>query len=145
MKKRPKSQSDVAREKKSDALDRAGTAILEGDPTRAEQILDDQARRETEPPSPEQAVEVLSEARTIENQLTAIELKIDSVKEHYKELKAQRDKLVIRLRSEVRDMGQGRLPFEASGDHVELDPEPIDPFEQDSPAKRSDTIDVEDF
>lgn len=113
----PKSQSEQAEDRRTRAkesrLERAGTAVLEGKPAKAEKILDDGKKKESKKPSPKQATEILSEAHTIEMQLTAIEHKIDGIKEEYKELKAQREVLVGRLRSEVRDLGQGRLPFQA--------------------------------
>jgi predicted nucleic acid-binding Zn-ribbon protein len=113
----PKSQSEQAEERRTRAkearLEQAGTAVLEGKPGKAKKILAAEKKQESKKPSPKQATEILSEAHTIEMQLTAIEHKIDGIKEEYKELKAQRERLVGRLRMEVRDMGQGRLPFQA--------------------------------
>lgn len=107
----PKSQSEKAAAKKSKALERAGSAIIDGKPEKAKKVLDAQKRRETKRPNAKQAVEVLSEAHTIEAQITALDHKIDGAKENLKGLNAQRETLLGRLRSEVRDMGQGRLPF----------------------------------
>lgn len=89
-------------------LERAGDAVLAGKPKKAAKILAEKRK-----PNAKQAVEVLTEAHTIESQLTALDHEIEGVKEHYKELKSRREMLVGRLRSEVRDMGQGRLPFQS--------------------------------
>lgn len=109
----PKSQSEKAADKKSKALERAGTAVIDGKPKKAEKILDAQKKGAAKKPSAAQAVEVLHEAHTIEAQVTAMDFKIESASEHLKSLKSQREVLVDKLRSEVRDMGQGRLPFQS--------------------------------
>jgi hypothetical protein len=108
----PKSQSEKAAEKRSKALERAGTSIIDGKPEKAKKILAAQKKRESKKPTAKQAVEVLSEAHALETQITSLDHKIEGIKEEYKELKALREKLLGRLRSEVRDMGQGRLPFQ---------------------------------
>lgn len=105
----PKSQSEKAADKKSKALERAGTAVLEGKPAKAERIINAKPKK----PSAAQAAEVLAEAHTIESQLTQMDIKIESAAEHLKSLKSSRELLVDKLRSEVRDMGQGRLPFQS--------------------------------
>lgn len=105
----PKSQSEKAADKKSKALERAAAAVIEGKPAKAKKILDAKPKK----PSAAQAAEVLAEAHTIESQLTQMDIKIESAAEHLKSLKSSRELLVDKLRSEVRDMGQGRLPFQS--------------------------------
>ena len=118
----PKSQSEKAEERRARAkearLENAGTAVLEGNPKKAEKIIADGKKREAKKPTAAQAVEILSAAHTLEMQITALDHKIDGVKEEYKELKARRETLFGQLRTEVRDMNQGRLPFQSgvSGD-----------------------------
>src|SRR5688572_7553984 len=108
---RPQSQSEKARDKaeaaKSKQLDRAGTALLDGKPSKAKKILEAKPK----PLSAAQAVQIVSEAKSVEMRLTAVEHRIDGLKEEYKEAKAEREKLIAQLRSEVRDAHQGRLPF----------------------------------
>jgi hypothetical protein len=120
----PKSQSEKVAEKKAKALERAGTSIIDGKPKKAEKILAAQKKRESKKPTAKQAVEVLSEAHALETQITSLDHKIDGIKEEYKELKALREKLLGRLRSEVREMGQGRLPFHDAPKEKKADAKP---------------------
>lgn len=103
-KRTPKSQSEKAADKKSDALEKAGTAIIAG-------------RNPKSPPpvTPAQAVEILREARQIDSTIRALDNQIESLREEFKEMKAEREKLVLKLRMEVRDSDQGRFTFEAPG------------------------------
>lgn len=117
---KPKSQSEQADERRKRAkearLERAGTAVLDGNPKKAAKIIDAGKKKEAKKPSPAQAVEILSAAHTLEMQITALDHKIDGIKEEYKELKAKREVLFGQLRMEVRDMNQGRLPFQSGVD-----------------------------
>lgn len=137
---KPKSQSDKVAERRERArearTERAGTALLEGNPKKAEKILDAGKKKEARKPTAAQAVEVLAEAHTLEMQLTALDLKIDGIKEHYKGLKSQREVLLGRLRSEVRDMGQGRLPFQSGAQSAGKTDKPADPAP--APGKKKD-------
>jgi len=126
---KPRSQSEIATERKSKALERAGTAVLDGKPAKAKRIAAAQKKRETKKPSPRQAAEVLGEAHALEQQITALDLKIDGYKEAYKQAKSQREALLNRLRGEVRDMGQGRLPF---GVNAKADPAQTKPAKRDT-------------
>lgn len=143
----PKSQSEKAADRKSKALDRAGTAVLEGKPDKAKKIVE--KAKKGKKPSERQASAVLAEIHSLEMQVTALDHKIEGVKEHYKELKSTRERLISRIRGEARDMGQGRLEFDnekpkTGGAAEGAAPANAEGKEPDSKAKDGATDDVID-
>lgn len=149
----PKSQSEKARDKadaaKSGRLERAGTALINGKPAKAKKLVE----KKPKPLTGAQACEIVAESQTIERQLVAVEHKIDGVKEEYKELKAEREKLLHRLREEIRHADQGRLQFggplptTAKGETKGAKPDPKSPGNETSkpngetPAKAEESVD----
>jgi hypothetical protein len=108
---RPQSQSDKAREKaeaaKSKQLDKAGTALLDGKPDKTKKIME----KKPKPLTSAQRDAVLEEARTDAHRLRLLSIEIASKSEHLKELRAEENRLELKLRTDLLEADQGRLGF----------------------------------
>lgn len=105
----PKSQSEKAADKKSKALERAGTAIIDGKPEKAAKILKGKKPKKLKEAS---ARELVADLRVKLAAIRMMDLQVDTAKHNYASLVKRRAQATAELLQELGESAQGRLPFE---------------------------------
>lgn len=111
-KRTPKSQSEKAADKKSKALERAGTAIIEGKRAKAEEIIKPKVKKLSKKQREAGAALLVADLRVKLTTIRALDFEIEVAKTRYAKLKKERDQKNAELLQELGDSAQGRLPFE---------------------------------
>lgn len=112
VKRRPKSQTEIAQERKSKALERAGDAVIKGDKKKAAKILTPKTPKKSKKEKEASAAALVAELRVKERSIRMLDLEIETLKHKFAETKKRREKINAELLQELGESNQGRLPFD---------------------------------